>query len=196
MSDQKKVGIVMGSDSDFPVVRKAAEALKEFGIPFEMRVLSAHRSPKEVAEFAQNARANGFGVIIAAAGMAAHLAGAVAGNTTLPVIAIPVKAKALEGVDALLSSVMMPPGVPVATVGIDAAANAGYLAAEILSVNDAELADKLLAFKKKQNEKNLAADAKMQEMVKEINQTGVAPEEVLSDSVYYFDGEEIRIVAK
>ena len=167
MSDQKKVGIVMGSDSDFPVVRKAAEALKEFGIPFEMRVLSAHRSPKEVAEFAQNARANGFGVIIAAAGMAAHLAGAVAGNTTLPVIAIPVKAKALEGVDALLSSVMMPPGVPVATVGIDAA-NAGYLAAEILSVNDAELADKLLAFKKKQNEKNLAADAKMQEMVKEI----------------------------
>ena len=107
----------MGSDSDFPVVRKAAEALKEFGIPFEMRVLSAHRSPKEVAEFAQNARANGFGVIIAAAGMAAHLAGAIAGNTTLPVIAIPVKAKALEGVDALLSSVMMPPGVPVATVG-------------------------------------------------------------------------------
>ena len=163
---EKKVGIVMGSDSDFPVVRKAAEALKEFGIPFEMRVLSAHRSPKEVAEFAQNARVNGFGVIIAAAGMAAHLAGAIAGNTTLPVIAIPVKA--LEGVDALLSSVMMPPGVPVATVGIDAAANAGYLAAEILAVSDDSIAEKLLAFKKKQNEKNLAADAKMQETAKEI----------------------------
>ena len=157
---EKKVGIVMGSDSDFPVVRKAAEALKEFGILF--------RSPKEVAEFAQNARANGFGVIIAAAGMAAHLAGAIAGNTTLPVIAIPVKAKALEGVDALLSSVMMPPGVPVATVGIDAAANAGYLAAEILAVSDDSIAEKLLAFKKKQNEKNLAADAKMQETAKEI----------------------------
>lgn len=168
MSEQRKVGIVMGSDSDFPVVRKAAEALKEFGIPFEMRVLSAHRSPREVADFARNARDNGFGVIIAAAGMAAHLAGAIAGNTTLPVIAIPVKAKALEGVDALLSSVMMPPGVPVATVGIDAAANAGYLAAEILAVSDADLADKLLAFKKEQNEKNLAADAKMQEMAKEI----------------------------
>ena len=163
---EKKVGIVMGSDSDFPVVRKAAEALKEFGILFEMRVLSAHRSPKEVAEFAQNARANGFGVIIAAAGMAAHLAGAIAGNTTLPVIAV--KAKALEGVDALLSSVMMPPGVPVATVGIDAAANAGYLAAEILAVSDDSIAEKLLAFKKKQNEKNLAADAKMQETAKEI----------------------------
>ena len=138
----------MGSDSDFPVVRKAAEALKEFGIPFEMRVLSAHRSPKEVAEFAQSARTNGFVVIIAAAGMAAHLAGAIAGNTTLPVIAIPVKAKALEGVDALLSSVMMPPGVP--------------------AVSDDSIAEKLLAFKKKQNEKNLAADAKMQETAKEI----------------------------
>ena len=164
----KKVGIVMGSDSDLPVVRKAAEALKEFGIPFEMRVLSAHRSPAQVAEFAKSARENGFGVIIAAAGMAAHLAGAIARNTTLPVIAIPVKAKALEGVDALLSSVMMPPGVPVATVGIDAAANAGYLAAEILAVSDAGLAEKLLEFKKKQNEKNLAADVKMQEIAKEI----------------------------
>lgn len=158
----------MGSDSDLPVVRKAAEALKEFGIPFEMRVLSAHRSPAEVAEFAKSARNSGFGVIIAAAGMAAHLAGAIAGNTTLPVIAIPVKAKALEGMDALLSSVMMPPGVPVACVGIDAAANAGYLAAEILSVYDVEIAEKLTQFKRKQNEKNLAADAKMQETAKEI----------------------------
>lgn len=168
MSDIKKVAVVMGSDSDFPVVKKAGEVLKEFGVPFEMRVLSAHRSPREVAQFASSAKENGFGVIIAAAGMAAHLAGAIAGNTTLPVIAIPVKAKALEGVDALLSSVMMPPGVPVATVGIDGAANAGYLAVEILSVADEELAEKLAAFKKKQNEKNLEADRKMQEMAKEI----------------------------
>lgn len=158
----------MGSDSDLPVVRKAAEVLKDFGVPFEMRVLSAHRSPAEVAELARNARSNGFGVIIAAAGMAAHLAGAIAGNTTLPVIAIPVKAKALEGVDALLSSVMMPPGVPVATVGIDGAANAGYLAVEMLAVSDDALAEKLLDFKKKQNEKNLAADAKMQQVAEEI----------------------------
>ncbi len=164
----KKVAILMGSDSDFPVVKKAGEVLKEFGVEFEMRVLSAHRSPKQVAEFACAARDNGFGVIIAAAGMAAHLAGAVAGNTTLPVIAVPVKAKALEGIDALLSSVMMPPGVPAATVGIDGAANAGYLAVEILSVADDELADKLSDFKKRQNEKNLDADRKMQEMAKEI----------------------------
>lgn len=164
----KKVAILMGSDSDFPVVKKAGEVLKEFSVEFEMRVLSAHRSPKQVAEFACTARDNGFGVIIAAAGMAAHLAGAVAGNTTLPVIAIPVKAKALEGMDALLSSVMMPPGVPVATVGIDGAANAGYLAVEILAVADGELADKLSEFKKRQNEKNLEADRKMQELAKEI----------------------------
>lgn len=158
----------MGSDSDLPVVRKAAEVLRDFGVPFEMRVLSAHRSPVEVADFARSAKANGFGVIIAAAGMAAHLAGAIAGNCILPVIAIPVKAKALEGVDALLSSVMMPPGVPVATVGIDSAANAAYLAVEMLSLTDDALADKLAAFRKAQNEKNLAADAKMQETAKEI----------------------------
>lgn len=164
----KKVAVVMGSDSDLPVVRKAAEVLKEFGVEFEMRVLSAHRSPKEVAQFAQSADENGFGVIIAAAGMAAHLAGAIAGNTYLPVIAIPVKAKALEGVDALLSSVMMPPGVPVATVGIDGAANAGYLAVQILAVSEPELKEKLVAFKKKQNEKNLEADRKMQELAKEL----------------------------
>lgn len=165
---KKKVAVVMGSDSDFPVVRKAGEVLKEFGIEFEMRVLSAHRSPVQVAEFARGAADNGFGVIIAAAGMAAHLAGAIAGNTTLPVIAIPVKAKALEGVDALLSSVMMPPGVPVATIGIDGAANAGHLAAQILALSDSELAAKLLEFRKKQNEKNLEADRKMQETAKEI----------------------------
>lgn len=164
----KKVAVIMGSDSDLPVVRKAAEVLNEFGVPFELRVLSAHRSPAEVAELARNAVKNGFGVIIAAAGMAAHLAGAVAGNCTLPVIAIPVKAKALEGVDALLSSVMMPPGVPVATVGIDGAANAGYLAVEILSVSDDELAEKLAEFRRKQNEKNLAADKRIQEIAEEI----------------------------
>lgn len=165
---QKKVAVIMGSDSDFPVVRKAGEVLKEFGIPFEMRVLSAHRSPVQVAEFARSAADNGFGVIIAAAGMAAHLAGAIAGNTTLPVIAIPVKAKALEGVDALLSSVMMPPGVPVATVGIDGAANAGHLAAQILALGDAELTQKLADFRRRQNEKNLEADRKMQQTAKEI----------------------------
>ena len=158
----KKVAIVMGSDSDLPVVRKAAEVLKSFGVPFEMHVYSAHRSPVEAAELAKNARANGFGVLIGAAGMAAHLAGALAANTTLPVIALPVKAKALEGIDSLLSSVMMPPGVPVATVGIDCAANAGYLAVQILAVTDDELARKYAAFKEEQHKKNLAADEKMQ----------------------------------
>lgn len=155
----------MGSDSDLPVVRKAAEALKEFGVPFEMHVFSAHRSPVEAAEFARNARANGFGVIIGAAGMAAHLAGALAANTTLPVIALPCKSKALEGMDALLSSVMMPPGVPVACVGIDCAANAGYLAVQILAVSDDELAEKYAQFKEKAHQKNLDADKKMQETV-------------------------------
>ena len=164
----KKVAIIMGSDSDLPVVRKAAEALKQFGVPFEMHVFSAHRSPAEASAFAKNARENGFGVLIGAAGMAAHLAGALAANTTLPVIALPVKAKALEGVDSLLSSVMMPPGVPVATVGIDCAANAGYLAVQILAVSDDELAKKYADFKEEQHRKNLAADEKMQETAKEI----------------------------
>ncbi len=164
----KKVAIIMGSDSDLPVVRKAAEVLKTFGVPFEMHVFSAHRSPAEAAGFAKRARDNGFGVLIGAAGMAAHLAGALAANTTLPVIALPVKAKALEGMDALLSSVMMPPGVPVATVGIDCAANAGYLAVQILAVNDDVLAAKFEDFKENQHRKNLDADKKMQETVKEI----------------------------
>lgn len=168
MYDMKKVAVIMGSDSDLPVVRKAAEVLKEFGVPFEMHVFSAHRSPAEAAEFARNARENGFGVLIGAAGMAAHLAGALAANTTLPVIALPVKAKALEGMDALLSSVMMPPGVPVATVGIDCAANAGYLAVQILAVQDEELAEKYSGFKEAQHLKNREADKKMQETAKEI----------------------------
>ncbi len=164
----KKIGIIMGSDSDLPVVRKAAEVCKQFGVPFEMHVMSAHRSPAEAAAFARGARANGFGVLIGAAGMAAHLAGALAGNTDLPVIALPVKAKALDGMDSLLSSVMMPPGVPVACVGIDCAANAGYLAVQILAVSDDELAKKFADFKEAQHQKNLEADKKMQEEAKNI----------------------------
>ena len=164
----KKAAIVMGSDSDLPVVRKAADVLKSFGVPFEMRVISAHRSPQKAAEFASSARKNGFGVLIGAAGMAAHLAGALAANSDLPVIALPVKAKALEGIDALLSSVMMPPGVPVACVGIDCAANAGYLAVQILAVNDEELAAKYASFREEQYRKNLAADEKMQQTAEEI----------------------------
>ena len=139
----KKVGIVMGSASDMPVVEKAAVMLKKFDVPFEMHIFSAHRTPDEAAEFAMNARENGFGCIIAAAGMAAHLAGAIAARTTLPVIGIPCKSKALDGVDALLSTVMMPPGIPVATVGIDGAANAALLAIEMLAIEDADLAKKL-----------------------------------------------------
>ncbi len=164
----KKVAVIMGSDSDLPVVRKAAEVLREFGVPFEMHVMSAHRSPAEVAAFAKSTREAGFGVLIGAAGMAAHLAGAIAANTTLPVIALPVRAKALDGADALLSSVMMPPGVPVATVGIDCAANAGYLAVQILAVEDADLAAKYAEFREQQHRKNLEADKKMQETAKEI----------------------------
>ncbi|MDD5823507.1 MAG: 5-(carboxyamino)imidazole ribonucleotide mutase [Firmicutes bacterium] len=136
----KKVGIVMGSDSDLPVIKKATDVLKEFEIPFEVHVYSAHRTPEQARDFSMNARANGFGVIIAAAGMAAHLAGAIAANTTLPVIGIPCKSSVLDGMDALLSTVMMPPGIPVATVGIDGGKNAALLAAEILAASDDELA--------------------------------------------------------
>ena len=139
----KKVGIVMGSDSDLPVVEKAINVLKEYGVPFEVHVYSAHRTPVEAKEFAVNARANGFGAIIAAAGMAAHLAGAIAANTTLPVIGIPVKSKNLDGIDALLSTVQMPTGIPVATVAIDGAANAAMLSIQILAVTDGVLAARL-----------------------------------------------------
>ena len=139
----KKVGILMGSDSDLPIVEKAIDTLKQYGVPFEVHVYSAHRTPVEAKEFSANARSNGFGAIIAAAGMAAHLAGAVAANTTLPVIGIPVKSKNLDGMDALLSTVMMPSGIPVATVAIDGAANAALLAIQILAVEDASLAAKL-----------------------------------------------------
>lgn len=139
----KKVGIVMGSDSDLAVVKKSADVLTALGVPFEVHIYSAHRTPLEAKEFSENARANGFGVIIAAAGMAAHLAGAIAANTTLPVIGIPCKSSVLDGMDALLSTVMMPSGIPVATVAINGGANAGLLAAQILAVEDAELAKKL-----------------------------------------------------
>lgn len=133
----------MGSDSDLPVVQKAIDRLKEFGVPYEAHIYSAHRTPEEARKFALEARASGFGVIIAAAGKAAHLAGAMAANTTLPVIGIPIKASVLDGMDALLSTVQMPAGIPVATVAIDGAANAALLAVQILAVNDDELASKL-----------------------------------------------------
>ena len=139
----KKVGIIMGSDSDLPIVGKAADTLKTLGIPFEVHVYSAHRTPEQARDFAVNARKNGFGAIIAAAGMAAHLAGAIAANTTLPVIGIPCKSSNLDGMDALLSTVQMPSGIPVATVAINGGANAAPLAAQILAVSDEELAAKL-----------------------------------------------------
>ena len=139
----KKVGIVMGSDSDLPVIEKAVAILKGLGVPYEVHVYSAHRTPAEAKEFAATAREKGFGVMIAAAGMAAHLAGAVAANTTLPVIGIPCKGPVLDGLDALLSTVQMPTGIPVATVAVNGGANAALLAAQILAVEDAELAAKL-----------------------------------------------------
>ena len=139
----KKIGILMGSDSDLPIVEKAINTLKEYGVPFEVHVYSAHRTPLQAKEFAENARKNGFGAIIAAAGMAAHLAGAIAANTTIPVIGIPIKSGHLAGMDALLATVQMPSGMPVATVAIDGAANAALLAIQILSVSDDELAKKL-----------------------------------------------------
>ncbi|MBR3146652.1 MAG: 5-(carboxyamino)imidazole ribonucleotide mutase [Eubacterium sp.] len=138
----KKVGIIMGSDSDLPVVEKAIDALKDLEVPYEVHVYSAHRTPDETRAFAANARANGFGAIIAAAGMAAHLAGAIAAGTTLPVIGIPVKGS-FDGMDALLSTVQMPGGIPVATVAVNGAKNAALLACEIISVSDTEMAAKL-----------------------------------------------------
>ena len=157
----KKVGIVMGSDSDLPIIKKATDMLETLGIPFEVHVYSAHRTPEEAREFALNARANGFGVMIAAAGMAAHLAGAVAANTTLPVIGIPCKSSNLDGLDALLSTVQMPSGIPVATVAINGGANAALLAAQILAVEDKELASKLDAKRKSDAAAVLEKDAKV-----------------------------------
>ena len=157
----KKVGIVMGSDSDLPIVEKAMSTLSSLGIPFEVHVYSAHRTPAEAGDFAANARANGFGAIIAAAGMAAHLAGALAARTTLPVIGIPCKSSNLDGVDALLSTVQMPTGIPVATVAINGAANAALICAQIFAVEDEELAKKLDAKRIADAEKVLAKDAEI-----------------------------------
>ena len=159
----KKVGIVMGSDSDLPIIRKATDVLKSFDIPFEVHVYSAHRTPVEAGEFAKNAEENGIGVIIAAAGMAAHLAGAMAANTVLPIIGIPCKSTNLDGIDALLSTVQMPTGIPVATVAIDGGANAALLAAQIIALSDSELMAKLKAKRaadaRKVLEKNKAVEA-------------------------------------
>ena len=156
----KKVGIIMGSDSDLPVVEKAINVLKDFGIPFEVHIYSAHRTPEQARAFALGARENGFGVFICAAGMAAHLAGAIAANTTIPVIGIPIKSS-LDGLDALLSTVQMPSGIPVATVAINGAANAAFLAAEIISLSDDALAQKLDARRKADADVVLAKDAKV-----------------------------------
>ena len=156
----KKVGIVMGSASDLPVVKKAQEVLEMLGIPNEMHIYSAHRTPAEAREFAETARERGFGAIIAAAGMAAHLAGAIAAGTTLPVIGIPINSS-LGGLDALLATVQMPSGIPVATVAIDGAKNAAWLAAEILAVEDAGLADKIAAYRAKNAAEILQKDSEM-----------------------------------
>lgn len=163
-----KVGVIMGSDSDFPKVRGCLEKLKYFGIPYETHVYSAHRTPVEAAEFAKNAKKNGFGVIISAAGKAAHLGGVLAAYTTLPVIGIPIKSDALDGLDALLSTIMMPPGVPVATVAIDGAGNAALLAAQIIALSDEDLANKLEEEKIKMAESVRLKDAKIQEESRNI----------------------------
>lgn len=164
----KKVAIIMGSDSDLPVVTPAIKQLKDLQIETEVRVMSAHRTPKQAQEFAENAIKNGFGVIIAAAGMAAHLGGVLAASTTLPVIGIPCSAKVLDGMDAMLATVMMPPGIPVATVGVNAAKNAALLAAEILAVGDSDLQDKLMQMRKDMAEQVIQKDIALQEKIKEI----------------------------
>lgn len=161
----KKVAIIMGSDSDLPIVQKAADTLNSFGVPYEMHIYSAHRTPEQARRFAVNARGNGFGVIIAAAGMAAHLAGAIAANTTLPVIGIPMKSSVFtNGIDALLSTVQMPSGIPVATVAVDGAVNAALLSIQILAVEDAGLAAKLDAKRSADTEKVLQKDASVQQV--------------------------------
>ena len=157
----KKVAIIMGSDSDLPIVQKGVEVLKNFGVPYEVHVYSAHRTPDEAGVFASKAEENGFGVLIAAAGMAAHLAGAIAARTTLPVIGIPCKSSVLDGIDALLSTVQMPSGVPVATVAINGAANAALLAVQILALSDSELNAKLKTKKESDRLKALEKDSKI-----------------------------------
>lgn len=164
----KKVAIIMGSDSDLPVVTPAIKQLKELGIETEVRVMSAHRTPKQAQEFAENAAKNGFGVIISAAGMAAHLGGVLAAGTVLPVIGIPCSSKVLDGMDAMLSTVMMPPGIPVAAVGVNAAKNAALLAAEILAVGDEALAEKLRKMRADMAAAVIEKDKALQEKLKEI----------------------------
>ena len=164
----KKVAVIMGSDSDFPVVKAAVEKLKAFGVPYEVHVMSAHRTPDAAADFSKHAAENGFGVIIAAAGMAAHLGGVLAAHTILPVIGIPIKSASFDGMDALLATVQMPPGVPVATVGINAAANAGLLAIQMLALSDTTLVEKLAAMKQDMAEGVAKKDAAMQEMVNSL----------------------------
>lgn len=164
----KKAALIMGSDSDFPIVQNAVKKLKSFGIPYEVHVMSAHRTPKEAAEFAEHAVENGFGVIIAAAGKAAHLGGVLAAHTILPVIGIPIKSSALDGLDALLSTVQMPPGIPVATVGIDGADNAAILAAQMLALSDPELAAKLQNMKDDMAEGVRQKDMAIQKRIEEL----------------------------
>ena len=164
----KKVAIIMGSDSDLPIVTPAIKQLKGLGIETEVSVMSAHRTPKEANEFSSKAIENGFGVIIAAAGMAAHLGGVLAASTTLPVIGIPCSAKVLDGMDAMLATVMMPPGIPVAAVGVNAAKNAAILAAEILAVGDDELMKKLQETRQEMSRQVREKDAALQEKLKEI----------------------------
>lgn len=159
----KKVAVIMGSKSDLPIVSKTIAKLKEFGVPYEAHVMSAHRTPTQAAEFASTARDNGFGVVIAAAGKAAHLAGVLAGHTTLPVIGIPVKSSTFDGLDALLATVQMPSGVPVATVAVDGAENAALLAIQMLSLSDDDLAQKLKSAKEKMEQGVIKADAELQQ---------------------------------
>ena len=164
----KKVGIVMGSDSDLPILRKTMDTLTSLGIPYECHIYSAHRTPEEARDFAVSARANGFGVLIAAAGMAAHLAGAIAANTTLPVIGIPMKGGAMDGLDALLATVQMPSGIPVATVALNGAKNAAWLAAEILALGDEALAAKLDAERVAMARQIAAKEEKLQKEIEEL----------------------------
>lgn len=163
----KKVAVIMGSDSDFPIVKDAVKELKAYGVPFEVRVMSAHRTPELASEFAAKAKENGFGVIICAAGMAAHLAGVIAGHTTLPVIGIPIKS-AFDGLDALLATVQMPSGIPVATVAVNGAKNAAILAVQMLALSDDTLADRLAEAKQKMIDGVKEKDKNLQKMIEEL----------------------------
>ena len=164
----KKVAVIMGSDSDFKVVQKTILKLKEFNVSYEVHIMSAHRTPDEAAEFSKNAKNNGFGVIIAAAGMAAHLAGVLAAHTTIPVIGIPIKSASFDGMDALLATVMMPTGIPVATVAVDGAANAGLLAVQILALSDDNLSAQLENMKKEMAQAVAEKDADIQRKAAEL----------------------------